>query len=165
VVGDFSRYGYGYEEVLPDGYVPIAIPIQECGSPRSINRERGRAESFTSPLSVCCPCLSLSFLGCAPPCLRQSSLRSRAAVSLASPLACNGSTSANHSARPLFLAPFDDDTICSARAGQWRPAGAEHGRGAPRRGSFRRRRTGSPTRHMATLSATLGTTSAAPPRR
>jgi hypothetical protein len=28
VVGDFSHRVYGYGEVLPDGYVPVAIPTR-----------------------------------------------------------------------------------------------------------------------------------------
>jgi hypothetical protein len=46
-------------------------------------------------------------------------------------LACNGSASVNRSVRPLALASFNSDAICSERVSQWRAASTERGRGAP----------------------------------
>jgi hypothetical protein len=57
---------------------------RERGSPRSINHERGRSESLTLPLSICCPCFLLFPPGCALPWLCPCSFHPRAAASLAS---------------------------------------------------------------------------------
>jgi hypothetical protein len=88
--------------------------FRERGSPRSINRERGREESPTSSLSICCPCLSPLLLGCAPPCSCLCSFRSRAAASLALALTRNGPAPANRSAGPPAMDSVDSDGVRSA---------------------------------------------------
>jgi hypothetical protein len=57
---------------------------RECGSPRYINRERGRDESLTLTVSIRCPCFLLFTPVCALPWLRPCSFHPRAATSLAS---------------------------------------------------------------------------------
>jgi hypothetical protein len=105
--------------------------FRERGSLRSINCKRGGCESLTSPLSVCSPCFSLPVPGCAPPCLHQSLLRSRAIAALTSPLARNGSTPTDRSAGSLAMDAVDSDEVRLARAREWQSVGAKRGGGAP----------------------------------
>jgi hypothetical protein len=105
--------------------------FRECGSPRSINRERGRGESLTSSLSVRCPCFLLLLPGCAPPCPRPRSFHPRVVGSLYSAFACNGPASAHRGVRASAVDSVDGDVIHSKRASEWRAAGAERGGGAP----------------------------------
>jgi hypothetical protein len=96
-----------------------ACGSQERGSPRSINCERGRGESLTSPLRIrrpvsCLPFLAVRFLGFAP-----ARFVLAPPSSLLSILAHDGSAADNRSVRAPTLDSVDGDTICSERASEW----------------------------------------------
>jgi hypothetical protein len=137
----------------------------ERGSPRSINRGRGRSESLTSPLSIRRPCFFPFLPSCAIPWLRPRSFCPRAAASLAFQL-----SSAMAPRQPIVVLeplPWTRSTVTLFALNELVNGGllAANVKGAPRRGSSRRRRTGSPTRRTGMLSASSGCTSAASPHR